>query len=739
MADSRELQYKVSMPTDDAVNGMQGLLNELNDIKGAADEVERAGSQIGTEIEAGAKVAEAGVDKLGSALGDVKDNADELDKAIGKKSKNFFGTFIKGARDIGTAIKHPIKTIKEKFGTSLDDAGAKTDELGAKAKKTGEEAEGMGDKGSEAGTQIKDAIKGALGAFIGFEAIKQGIELLKSFTASALEAAGAAENIGAKFEASFAGTNAAEWVESYGTAVHRSKSEIESFLVNNKAMYGEMQITGDAALELSKVTTSLAYDFGNAFKMADADALSLIQDYIGGNTAAMEEYGIHIDDVALKNTALSMGLGSQIDSLDDAAMAQVRLNTLLDNTSGIQKAAINNTGGLTNSMKSLKGIWGNFMSDAGAKFTPTLEKLFGTIMDAWPTIEPMLLSFVETLSSGLDEILPPILDLGTTLVPTLTSVLGTLFEAATPLISVLAEIGQVILPPLANIIGTLGETLIPPLSSILETLFTSVIEPLMPVIESIASAILPPIASLLEEISPLLEGMAPIIGIIGDALSWVAEGIGKIVEFVGGGVGKVVGFFADLLGGAEDNEEAITVGCDNVRDVTDDNFDYMGTTATDTYDCMKDDADEAWNKMALSSDEATRKILNNLNDISRASTGAITGNYNIGANIPHNARGNDNFEGGFTFMNEEGGELAIMPKGSVIIPADKSQQLINKSTVNNSNSSFTVQPQVTININGNVDMSMVEQIKQCMDQYFNEFYRKAQEEDYQARAMQQAY
>mgnify|MGYP000603387928 CR=1 FL=1 len=89
--------------------------------------------------------------------------------------------------------------------------------------------------------------------------------MLKELGAAAIEAAGAAENSGKKVRASFAGTDAAAWVDNYAASVHRSTAEVQSFMVSNKAMYGEMGITGDAASELSKITTSLAYDFGNAF------------------------------------------------------------------------------------------------------------------------------------------------------------------------------------------------------------------------------------------------------------------------------------------------------------------------------------------------------------------------------------------------------------------------------------------------------------------------------------------
>ena len=55
-------------------------------------------------------------------------------------------------------------------------------------------------------------------------------------------------------------------------------------------------------------------------------------------------------------------------------------------------------------------------------------------------------------------------------------------------------------------------------------------------------------------------------------------------------------------------------------------------------------------------------------------------NVQIGASIPHNAGGTDNFEGGPTWMNEEGGELAILPGGSAIIPADQTDRLMKSYT-----------------------------------------------------------
>lgn len=524
----------------------------------------------------------------------------------------------------------------------------------------------MGDEGDKAGGEIKEAIKGALAAFIGFEAIQAGIDMLKELGAAAIEAAGSAENVGRKFEANFSGTDAGEWAENYADAIHRSSDEVKSFMVSNKALYGEMGITGDAAAELSKATTSLAYDFGNAFAMDDTEALGVVQDYISGNNAALEEYGIHIDEVALKNTALSMGLGDQIDEMDDATLAQVRMNALLGQTEKIQQSAANSTGGLVNSTKDLKGIWSEFMADAGSRFTPVIESLFSTILDSWPTIEPMLMQFVDMLSNGLAQAMPVITELGMTLLPVLTDVLGTVFEAGLPLLQVFGDLAQTILPPVADIIGMIAETVMPPLVDILNTLNTSIIQPLVPVIQKLAEALLPPIAQLLGLISPILEAVSPVLEVIGDVLGVIAEVLGKVVGWLADGVGKVVGFFSNLFGGAKDSEEAVndlsgsinglddaasketslvvdtsqykeevtgaaettteavTESSNQAAEITDVNFMAMGASATAAYGTMQTDAETAWSAMQTAATTGTDAIVAQFSRITAAAVKRAT-------------------------------------------------------------------------------------------------------------------
>lgn len=361
--DGRKAGDGIADGMEDAAGSAEGLGKEVDGaadkIKGIGEETEKAKTKVlsATE-EMGARFQESMGSSLKSGESFWKSFKSGIGSSFGyagEQAKAFFDDSDKKLKKYQKAWQHPIDTIKSKLGKAMLDAAKDTRKVEDAAEDTEKKLDDAGDEGESAGNQIGDAIKGAIGAFVGFEAIQAGIDMLKELGAAALELAGVAENTGKKFDANFTEEDA-QWAENFGSSIHRAKSEVESFMVSNKALYGEMGITGEAATELSKATTSLAYDFGNAFSMDDTEALGVVQDYISGNSAALEEYGIHIDDTILKNTAMAMGLGSNIEELDEAAQAQVRMNALLQESGNIQQAAIKDTGGLTNSTKSLKGI-----------------------------------------------------------------------------------------------------------------------------------------------------------------------------------------------------------------------------------------------------------------------------------------------------------------------------------------------------------------------------------------------
>ncbi|MDE7331207.1 MAG: hypothetical protein K2O16_03050 [Lachnospiraceae bacterium] len=706
MPDQRSLTNKIDFKTDEAINQLEAVRESLQEITEETYEAEYEISKYGSEAAAAAGAAASGfkgaadeVQSFGSAVarsaGKSLKEYNSLPKAIKagvgggldyiqNKTNQFVKKTITGAGNITKAFLHPVQTIKGKLVDALEEAGTQTKDTGQKARDSQDDFEKMGDAGEDAGKSIKDAISGAAAKLValkaGFEIVKKGFEIIKNLGTELINVGKETQTVNAQFSAVFSGQEIGAWVDNFSGAVNRSRTEIKSFLVSNKTLYQGLGITGEAADQLSKITTSLAYDIGAALKLDDAEALSAVQDYISGNAAALSQYGVQIDDAVIKQSALDMGFGSNIDSLNEAQMAQVRMNALLENSTSIQRQAAEGQTGYANNIKSLKAVMMDFGEKADEKFSPIFDKLTGSILKSWPKIEPALLKFIgylgdKGIGAALPELvnlaataLPPFIEMlmqaadaaqpiGTALLSLATTALPPLVTALAPVVGIIGELAGTVLPPLGGIIAKISETIIPPFVQILGTLNKTVITPLMPVISQIADAVLPALAAGMQALSPLLEAVSPILTGIGTVLGDIVGFLAKVVEYAAGGIGTVI------------------------------------------------------EKVA----------------------GFFNGGGSAGTSIPHNARGTDNFKGGLTYINEQGGEIAVLPSGSKVIPADKSEKIAEG--VGGEYITVPVTIELNINVNGQADEKLIEEIKN-ISQSIAEKVSKAVYEKMEARRIE---
>lgn len=717
MADSRSLTFEMKFRLSEAIGQIGSLTGSIEDIKQGIIWVEQESDEMGSRISKGAHEAESGLkdveaqmQKAGSQIAAGSKDAESDFRKIGSsaqtmgeaiirsadtamKSTDNLGTTVKAGmggavgfiekrfeifgknmdsrfKKMGTMIRHPVQSIKDGLAGALEKARESLDGVGTEAGKTKEDLDDVGESGEDAGASIKDAIGGIAAKFValkaGFEIFKQGMEVVKNFAASIYEAGINAGKLKAKFGAVFEDNKAVgQWAENFASGINRSKSEVQEFLVSNKTLYSELGITGESADSLSKVTTSLAYDLGAAFKMEDAEALSVLQDYINGNTNALAGYGVQIDDAALKQAALHMGISKGIDDMSDAEAAQVRMNALLENSTSIQRQAADAELGYANGTKAVKAKLTDLKEEIGAKFEPVFSKVVGKLLEAWPKIEPKVISFFDKLSSGLSEAAPMLVDLASSALPQVvsafsqvmeagapiggvlinlaTSVLPPLMEAVGPLAGVISNLAQTVLPPFGAIIGKLAQTVIPPFVEIVTMVSEKGIKPLMPLVEKIAESLFPVIESGIQALLPLLGAILPILEPICSVIGEIVGFLGKVASYVASGIGTVIEKVAGMFGGGG------------------------GKTGTD---------------------------------------------------IPHNASGTENFEGGWTHINEQGGEMAYLPSGSKIIPADKSQRLIDGMSTGNQE--VQVMISMPVNVQGNADQDTLKELEERIKRLLKE-------------------
>lgn len=807
MADSRSLSFGVQFGTDtaplDALNERQRQAQE--EAERTAEQLEQIGTSltgIGTRASSAFNGVSGASEKMGtsvrSAMLESIKNGDSLTKTlrtgIGAAVSNVqdkikgMGAATKSvASDIGNAFRHPIQTIKATLGNALNDAQREAEELGDQADRTGGQLDNMGKTGTSAGEGLIGTLKKLAIAATAVAVVKKAADTIKEFCGAAIEAAASAEETASKFDTVFkdAADDTAAWAENFAAAAHRSKNEVKGFLADSGAIFTGIGMGAEDAAQMSEMMTSLSYDLASFNNLADEDAFAKLRSGLMGEAEGLKSMGIVLNDTALQQSMMNMGIQGTFQELDEATKVQVRFNAILAQTSDAQGDVTRTAGSYTNSLKGVKGIWADFLATAGAQFTPVLTNLFNTIIEAWPTIEPMLMQLVDLLADGLSQAVPILIQLGSQLLPIFCDALSVVFQVIQPLIPVIGQLASTLLPPLISIISMLASTLLPPLTQILNVVCNDILVPFMPIIATIAQAILPPIAQLLGLVAPILQAIAPILQVIGQILTVVADVIGKIIGWVANGIGAVVDFFGSMFGGAKDaatgmddlaestsnvassipdlgtiempevqipDTSAYTSTIQTAMDTTpimaeeswgaaketaSSGLAEIGTTATDTYGAMAEQAESAWQRMGNAATNAVtatiaqlqrlKEAANNVGTIAIGTTGVTT------TSIPGHARGTDNFEGGLTRINEEGGEMAILPSGSKIIPADQTDNIINASR---HSKSLTFAPTITISMSGNASDEEKEQTRAWFMQMCREAFQAMQDEDSGIEALQ---
>ena len=789
MADQRSLSFGVRFGTDtaplDELNEKQKQVQE--EAERTAEELEQIGtslSDIGTHASSAFHSVSGAGTKMGSSVRSAMLESIKSGDSLAKTLRTGIGAAIssvqskvKGmgaatrsvAKDMGSAFRHPIQTIKATLSSALLDAQRETEGLGTEAGKTGDDLEKMGKKGAGAGDSLVDSLKKLAVVAATVAVIKKAAGAVKDFCGAAIDAAVSTET----------------WAENFASAAHRSKNEVKGFLADSGAIFTGIGMGAEQAAKMSEMMTSLSYDLASFNNLADEDAFGKLRSGLMGETEGLKTMGIVLNEAALKQSMLGMGIQGTFNDLDEATKVQVRFNSILAQTSDAQQDVTRTAGSYTNSLKGVKGIWADFLASAGAKFTPVLTTLFNTIIEAWPTIEPMLMGLVDLLAGGLSEAVPILVQLGSDLLPVFCDALGLVFQVAGPLIPVVGTFLSTLLPPLASLLSLLAGTLLPPITQILTVICNDILVPLMPVISTIAQAILPPVAQLLGLIAPILQLIAPVLQVIGDLLSGIANVVGTLIGWVADGVGAVVNFFDKLFGGAkeatsgmEDLAESTNSVASSIPDLgaiqmpeveipdtsaytstirsamdttpimageswaaaketANTGLQEIGANATDTYGAMAEQAESAWTRMSNAAAAAVgstvaelRRLKTAANDVGTITIGT-TGVTN--ARIPGHARGTSNFEGGLTRINEEGGELAILPGGTQIIPADQTDNLINASC---HSKSITFAPQFNIQLSGNPSEEQLQTLEERIMEIARRMFEQMQDEDSSVEALQ---
>lgn len=642
-----------------------------------------------------------------------------------KRAMDFGAKASETAKGVGNAFLHPIDTIKNKLSAAFDKAGESMKDAGEEGEAAGAKIEDMSTGGAGGLEKLIGLAKNLAVAFVALKVIADVTKKVIEFGKQSVQAFLGAEQAANKLSLAFEDQAALEWFDSYAKAVNRPMAEVRTLASESKGIFDAMSIGESAATDMSKAMVGLTYDLTSVTGASETETFELLRTAMEGDSKAAGKLGLNFSETALQAQAAADGYKKQYSELSEAEQATVRMNAALEQSNDIAGKAVDGQEGLANSMKSVNGVWQNFMAEAGEKFAPVLEDLLGKLLEMWPELEPKLMGLAEMLAGAFEEAAPAIMEFAENVLPGAIEMFEKIFEAVKPLIPVILQLAETVLPPLMEIFGTLADTILPPFAAILDTIVNSVLKPLMPVIQRIAEAILPPIAAVLEAISPLLEAISPILEIIGEAIGFIADVIGKIIGFAAEGIGKVADFFGKIFGGSKKAKEGTDelgasmesldtgkVASESEKSFSNvdksakttysavetsaatsyGNINTQGETAasaqesslaavesagTDTYSAIQTQGENAWNSVADASDRSTQRALDNITAMNRAAAG-MTG-YGATTALPkqQHAKGTDFHPGGLALVGEEGPEIVDLPRGSAVYTANETSQMLS--------------------------------------------------------------
>ncbi|MCC9645017.1 hypothetical protein LOC71_22295 [Rhodopirellula sp. JC740] len=142
-----------------------------------------------------------------------------------------------------------------------------------------------------------------------------------------------------------------QWADATGQAMGESRESMLGMLSGMQDLLVPMGLMPNIAEGMSQTLTGLAIDLGSFNNMRVSDTFRDLMSAMTGSSEVMKKYGVIVDETAVKQELLAMGLDSK--AADNAAKAQARLAIIMRGTTAAQGDAIRTADSHANVVKRL--------------------------------------------------------------------------------------------------------------------------------------------------------------------------------------------------------------------------------------------------------------------------------------------------------------------------------------------------------------------------------------------------
>jgi len=224
-------------------------------------------------------------------------------------------------------------------------------------------------------------VGGKFGAAIGIGLLAAGALIAKGLSGAVDEASNLTESLNA-VQVTY-GENAAgvqELGKAAATQMGLSNSAFNGLAVQFSAFTKTIAGDGGDVVGTLESITGRASDFASVMNLEVADAATLFQSGLAGETEPLRKYGIDLSAASVQAYALANGIGDGTSALTEAEKVQARYGSLMEQTAANQVDFINTSDGLANSQRILGANMDNLKAVIGSALLPALAGLTGAII-----------------------------------------------------------------------------------------------------------------------------------------------------------------------------------------------------------------------------------------------------------------------------------------------------------------------------------------------------------------------
>ena len=187
-----------------------------------------------------------------------------------------------------------------------------------------------------------------------------------------VKVAGDAEEITNKFNVVFGASSkkAHEFAEALSNATGRSSTKLKQMLASLQDTFVPLGFAREESAKLAKSLSRLSLDVASFNNAADVDVMKAFQSAIVGNHEAVRSFGIVLTEAALKQKAVSMGIGSSNRELTAQEKVLARVKIIYDSTKDAQGDLIKTQDSYTNQLKSFNAQIFELQRTIGEKLMP---------------------------------------------------------------------------------------------------------------------------------------------------------------------------------------------------------------------------------------------------------------------------------------------------------------------------------------------------------------------------------